>query len=108
MRKGYFWRIDARFALAAFGVCPPAVNGMVGYIMAGPEREEPYLDDKGNFDDDAYDAASVRVMFRLDRESFGLAYRSLRQRCRKLGGVELIGQPGELEMPLPLPGEEAA
>ncbi len=81
------WRVDpALCGLSGLSTIP--ATGLVGYLVAAPVEEEPFLKN-GRFDIDAFEDASVGVFFSLTREGFRAAHAQLRGRCRRLGHVLL-------------------
>lgn len=83
------WRVDPGLC-GVPGLRVETVNGLVGYLVASPVDEKPFLEN-GQFDVDAFEDASVGVFFPLTRAGFRTGHALLRGRCRQLGYTLLVG-----------------
>jgi len=79
------WRVDPRYCGVSELLIEPRA-GMVGYIVAYPVDETPYIRN-GCFDVDAFEDASIGFYFELTLDGYRTAHHSLRQECRDCGHV---------------------
>jgi hypothetical protein len=82
------WRVDPHCCGVSglHGLHAEPASGLVGYLVAQPADEDPFME-KDCFDIDAYEAASVGVFFSLTRDGFHDAHSQLRFRCRREGQI---------------------
>ena len=80
------WRVEPGHGGVSglHGLHPEPASGLIGYLVASPADENPFMKE-GCFDIDAYEVASKSVFFSLTREGFRSAHARLRSRCRRLG-----------------------
>lgn len=60
-------------------------SGCIGWLVACPVDEKPFMTVGGRFDFDAFEDASVGTLYPLTKEGFRAAHAALRRRCRGLG-----------------------
>lgn len=83
------WRVEPG-RCCVLGLRAEPASGLVGYLVAAPTDEKPFLKD-GRFDIDAFEDASVGFYFELTRVGFRTAHAALRRRCREQGHTLLVG-----------------
>lgn len=75
------WRVKPGLC-GVSGLLTEPASGLVGYLVAAPADEKPFMKD-GRFDIDAFEYASKGVFFSLTQEGFRAAHAQLRLRCRR-------------------------
>lgn len=77
------WRVEPG-RCGVSGLHTEPASGLVGYLVAAPTDEKPFMKN-GRFDIDAFEDASMGVFFCLTRNGFRAAHVALRRRCREQG-----------------------
>lgn len=81
------WRVDPGLC-GVSGLLTEMASGLVGYLVAAPADETPFMKN-GQFDIDVFEVASEGIFFRLTKDGFRTAHSALRNRCRAHGHVLL-------------------